>query len=214
MLYIKDDFYSNFTALAKANDTNSLKGIMIDQISNLIADHRGEVIDAIKKSGIKLSSKPSNKEIVEAIAKNLKTNKKLVVSLSYLIAKYNDILQSEMKRSRESDLYFEGEKKPRTKADLTKLADTTKVIADTITVTGDALVGAKSGAFQDELLAQTNAKTPEQITEDVRKEQEKEQAKRKRRRGVWLVIGLIAVAGGVYLAYKKGYFKKGGGSAS
>lgn len=207
MLYIKDDFYSNFTAISKSNDTMAMKGIMIDQLSNLIADRRGDVIDVLIKSGIKVSKTPSNKEIVEAIVKNMKTNKKMVVGLSYLIAKQNDILQSEYKMNRDSDFEGEGTKQ---KKDLTKFADTTKTIADTFSVTADALVGAKSGAFQDELLTQTNSKSPEQLTEDVKQRQAQEVARRKRTRNIWLIIGLVAVGGGIYWAYRKGYFKKKG----
>ena len=198
MLYIKDDFYSNFTAIAKSNDTMAMKGVMVDQISSLIADRRGDVIDALSKANIKLSEKPSNKELVKAISDN-------------------------MKKDREYEMSFEGEKgskapktsKTPSKVDWTKFADTTKTIADSFTVTADALTGAKAGAFQDELLTKTNAKSPEQIQQEQTQQKQQDEAKSKRRRNIFIVVGLLVVAGGVYWAYKKGYFaKKGGGSTS
>lgn len=223
MLYIKDDFYSNFTAIAKSNDTMAMKGVMVDQISSLIADRRGDVIDALSKANIKLSEKPSNKELVKAISDNIRSNKKMLVGLSYLVAKQNDILQAEMKKDREYEMSFEGEKgskapktsKTPSKVDWTKFADTTKTIADSFTVTADALTGAKAGAFQDELLTKTNAKSPEQIQQEQTQQKQQDEAKSKRRRNIFIVVGLLVVAGGVYWAYKKGYFaKKGGGSTS
>ena len=221
MLYIKDDFYSNFTAIAKSNDTMAMRGIMIDQISNLIADRRGDVIDTIKKSSVKLSDNPSNKELVKAISDNIKSNKKMLVGLSYLVAKQNDILQAEYKKDRDYEMSFDGETKNTTKApktpskvDWTKFADTTKTIADSFTVTADALTGAKAGAFQDELLSKTNAKSPEQIQEEQKAQEQQNQAKSKRRRNIIIVVGLLVVAGGVFWAYKKGYFRKKGGGAT
>jgi uncharacterized membrane protein len=217
MLYIKDDFYSNFTAIAKSNDTMAMRGIMIDQISNLIADRRGDVIDTLRKSSIKLSNNPSNKELVKAISDNIKSNKKMLVGLSYLVAKQNDILQAENKKDREYEMSFEGKTKkdkttttPKTpaKVDWTKFADTTKTIADSFTVTADALTGAKAGAFQDELLSKTNAKSPEQIQEEQKAQEQQNQAKSKRRRNIFIVVGLLVVAGGVFWAYKKGYIGK------
>jgi len=216
MLYIKDDFYSNFTAIAKSNDTMAMRGVMVDQISSLIADRRGDVIDALNKANVKLSNNPSNQELVKAISDNIKTNKKMLIGLSYLVAKQNDILQAEMKKDRD-EMSFEGEKgatnkTPPKKVDWTKFADTTKTIADSFTVTADALTGAKAGAFQDELLAKTNAKSPEQIQQEQTQQQQQQQTKSKRTRNILIVVGLL-VAGGVFWAYKKGYFgKKGGGS--
>lgn len=222
MLYIKDDFYSNFTAIANSNDTKAMRGIMIDQISNIIADRRNEVIDLIQKSGIKISKQPNNQEIVKAISNNIKTNKKLLIGLSYLVAKQNDILQSEFKMNRDNSLPFDGTKTPakapttKQPTDWNKFAETTKTIADTFSVTADALTGAKAGTFEGDLLSQTNIKSPEQIAQDQRLAEESERRRRKRNRGIAIFIGLLALGGGIYWAYTKGYFKKGstGGTAS
>jgi uncharacterized membrane protein len=139
----------------------------------------------------------------------------MLVGLSYLVAKQNDILQAENKKDREYEMSFDGKTKDTTKTpktpakvDWTKFADTTKTIADSFTVTADALTGAKAGAFQDELLSKTNAKSPEQIQEEQKAQEQQNQAKSKRRRNIFIVVGLLVVAGGVFWAYKKGYIGK------
>ena len=37
MIYLENDFYSNFNSIAQSNDDVSMKNLLIDQISNLIA---------------------------------------------------------------------------------------------------------------------------------------------------------------------------------
>ena len=74
MIYVENDFYSNFQGAVKSNDDQSLKTIFIDQLSTLIAKHRGEVLELFQKSGVRTSTNPSNEEIVNLIIQNIKIN--------------------------------------------------------------------------------------------------------------------------------------------
>ena len=215
MIYVENDFYSNFTSVAKSSDDVAMRNILIDQISNVIVNSRDELIDLLKKANIKTSKKPSNKELSDLIVKNLKTNKKLVVGLAFLIAKQNDILQMEMKRERPDDVYsgqYGKESKPKKdkKIDWSKGADTVTSLAGAISVFADTLTGAKQGGFADDLNSQVNSKSPEQLAQEAkeREEDEKRKKRKKRNRIIIGVVVVIALAGGAFYAYKKGLFNK------
>ena len=79
MIYLENDFYSNFNSIAQSNDDVSMKNLLIDQISNLIAFKKDDLVSLFGKIGIKVSNNPTNKELSNTIAKNLKTNKKLQI---------------------------------------------------------------------------------------------------------------------------------------
>ena len=89
MIYLENDFYSNFSSMVESNDDVSLNGMFVDQISNLIAFKKPDLISLFGKIGIKVSNNPTNKELSNTIAKNLKTNKKLQIGIAYLIAENN-----------------------------------------------------------------------------------------------------------------------------
>lgn len=98
MIYVENDFYSNFQGAVKSNDDQSLKTMFIDQLSGLIANHRGEVLELFQKAGVRTSKNPSNEEIVNLIILNIKINVKLRAGLSFLIAKNNDLLATSVKK--------------------------------------------------------------------------------------------------------------------
>jgi hypothetical protein len=229
MIYLENDFYSNFNSMVDSNDELSLKGMFIDQISNLIAYKKSDLVDLFGKIGIKVSKKPTNKELSNIIATNLKGNKKLQIGLAYLIAEDNNILQQEMKKSRPNDDgldSFDGtnpktdkktdktdktEKTPKPKKpiDWNKTADAVTSIAGSISVLSDSITQNKTGQFADELNNQSNVKSPEQIAkEEEDKKLAEAKAKRTRRT---IVIGVVVIALGVtaFIGYKKGWFGKG-----
>jgi len=45
MIYVENDFYSNFQGAVKSNDDQSLRTMFVDQLSNIIAKHRGELLE-------------------------------------------------------------------------------------------------------------------------------------------------------------------------
>jgi hypothetical protein len=226
MIYLENDFYSNFNSIVDSNDDLALKSMFIDQISNLIAFKKAELVNLFDKIGIKVSKKPTNKELSNIIATNLKGNKKLQIGLAYLIAEDNNILQQEMKKSRpnedgldnfdgtnpndkKTDKEADKPKKPKKPIDWNKTADAVTSIAGSISVLSDTITQSKTGQFADELNGQSNVKSPEQI---AREEEDKKvaEAKAKRRRrtiviGV-VVVGLVITA---IVGYKKGWFGKG-----
>jgi hypothetical protein len=220
MIYLENDFYSNFNSMVEASDEVSTKSMFIDQISNLIAFKKSELVSLFGKIGIKVSSNPTNKELSNIIANNLKSNKKLQIGLAYLIAENNNILQQEKKKSRPSDDgldSFEGTdadkkkspNKPRKPIDWNKGADAVTAIADSISVLSDTIVGAKTGQFADDLNGQANVKSPEEIAKEEEERKIAEAKKKKRRKNMIIGVVVVAVAVTAFIAYKKGWFKKG-----
>jgi hypothetical protein len=221
MIYLENDFYSNFNSMVESNDDVSLKSMFVDQISNLIAYKKDELISLFDKIGIKVSKKPTNKELSNIIATNLKGNKKLQIGLAYLIAEDNNILQQEMKKSRPNDDgldSFEGDtptdkqnkpKKPKKPIDWGKSADAVTSIAGSISVLADTLTQAKTGQFADDLNGQSNVKSPEEIAKEEESKKLEEAKKKRRRRNI--IIGVVVIALGVtaFIGYKKGWFGKG-----
>jgi hypothetical protein len=214
MIYLENDFYSNFNSMVESNDDVSLNSMFVDQISNLIAFKKNDLISLFGKIGIKVSNNPSNKELANIIAKNLKGNKKLQIGIAYLIAENNDILQQEFKKARPSDDTdaFEGEKdkekpkKPRKPIDINKATDTVTSIAGTLSVLADTLTQAKTGRLAEDLNNQSNVKSPE----DIAKEQEAKSLADKKKRKRNIIIGVVILALGVtaFIGYKKGWFVK------
>jgi len=218
MIYLENDFYSNFSSMVESNDDVSLNKMFVDQISNLIAFKKNDLISLFGKIGIKVSKNPTNKELANIIAKNIKGNKKLQIGIAYLIAENNDILQQEYKKGRPSEDTddFEGEKdkkpkepkKPRKPVDWNKSADAVTSIAGSISVLADTLTQSKTGQLADDLNNQANVKSPEEIAKD---EEAKSLADKKKKRKRNIIIGVVAVGLIVtaYFGYKKGWFGKG-----
>jgi hypothetical protein len=218
MIYLENDFYSNFSSMVEANDEVSLNRMFVDQISNLIAYKKSDLVSLFGKVGINVSKNPTNKELANLIAKNIKSNKKLQIGIAYLIAEDNDILQQEFKKGRPSDDTdaFEGEKdkkpkepkKPRKPVDWNKSADAVTSIAGSISVLADTLTQTKTGQLADDLSNQANVKSPEEI---VKEQEAKSLADKKKKRQRNIIIGVVAVGLIVtaYFGYKKGWFGKG-----
>jgi hypothetical protein len=217
MIYLENDFYSNFTSMVESNDEKLMNNMLVDQISNLIAFKKENLVSLFNKIGLKVSNNPTNKELSNIIAKNLKSNRKLQVGLAYLIAEQNNVLQQEVKKSRTDDdaiNSFEGnedkktkEKKPRKPVDWNRSADAVTAISGSISVLADTITQTKQGQFANDLNTQSNVKSPEEIAQE--KQNEINEAKRKRRRNIIIgvvVVGLVVTA---IVGYKKGWFKKG-----
>jgi hypothetical protein len=222
MIYLENDFYSNFNSMVESNDDLALKSMFIDQISNLIAYRKNDLINLFGKIGIKVSKKPTNKELSNIIATNLKGNKKLQIGLAYLIAEDNNILQQEMKKSRPSEDgldNFDGTNptdkktdktpKPKKPIDWNKSADAVTSIAGSISVLADTITQSKTGKLATDLNGQANVKSPEELEkEEENKKLAEAKAKRKRRT---IIIGVVVLALGItaFIGYKKGWFGKG-----
>lgn len=204
MIYVENDFYSNFQGAVKSNDDQSLKTIFIDQLSTLIAKHRGEVLELFQKSGVRTSTNPSNEEIVNLIIQNIKINVKLRAGLSFLIAKNNDLLATAVKSTRKED---KSDKEKQEKINYEKSADTVTYIANSLNVLMNDLKGESLNSFKAKLQQQSNNKAPN-FSAQAYSKVEGETPKPKKKSNVWKWVVVIAVVGGVYYAYKKGMFSK------
>lgn len=221
MIYLENDFYSNFNSMVEANDEISTKDMFIDQISNLIAFKKSDLVSLFNKIGIKVSANPTNKELSNIIANNIKSNKKLQIGLAYLIAENNNILQQEMKKTRPSDDgldNFEGEedaktkkaKTPKTKKpiDWNKGADAVTSIAGSISVLADTITNTKTGQFADDLNGQANVKSPEELAKEEEDKKIADAKKKKRRRNIIIGVVGVAIIVTAIVGYKKGWFGK------
>lgn len=223
MIYLENDFYSNFNSMVEANDEVSTKSMFIDQISNLIAFKKNDLVSLFNKIGIKVSANPTNKELSNTIANNIRTNKKLQIGIAYLIADNNNILQQEVKKSRPSDDgldNFEGDddkkdkkpKKPRKPFDWNKGADAVTTIAGSVSVFADTITNAKTGQLADDLNNQANVKSPEEIAKEEEDKKIADAKKKKRRKNIIIGVVVVAVVVTAIVGYKKGWFGKFGKS--
>ena len=205
MIYVENDFYSNFQGAVKSNDDQSLKTMFVDQLSNLIAKHRGELLELFQKAGVRTSKNPSNEEIVNLIIQNVKVNVKLRAGLSFLIAKNNDLLATSEKNNRSKEDKSNKEKEK--EINYEKSADTVTYIANSLNVLMNDLKGKSLNTFKAKLQQQANNKAPN-FSSQAYSKVEGESPKPKKKSNMWKYL-LVAVAiGGVYYAYKKGMFTK------
>lgn len=220
MIYIENDFYSNFNSMVESNDDLALNDMFIDQISNLIAYKKEDLINLFSKIGIKVSKKPKNKELSNVIASNLKTNTKLQIGLAYLIAENNNILQQEIKKNRPNENglnNFDGTTptdktttptKPKKPIDWNKSADAVTSIAGSISMLADTLTQAKKGKFADDLNNQSNVKSPEELAKEEELRKQEADKKKKRKRNIVIAIVIVALGISAFVGYKKGLFGK------
>src|SRR5437016_1229781 len=98
MIYINQDFYSNFSGSMKSGDTEMTSDILVNEISDLVAFKDKDVIDLLNK--VDIPTKPNAKDavIIDNVVKNLSSNKKLSFGLAYLIAENNDLLTVKKKK--------------------------------------------------------------------------------------------------------------------
>lgn len=228
MIYLENDFFSNFNSISKSNDSVALNNLFIDQISNIIAYKKDDLLNLFKKIDLKITDNPSNQNLSNTITKNIKNNKKLQIGLAYLIAENNNILQQEMKKSRANDYSesFNGldkDKKPtqpKKPVDWNKTADAVSSIGNAVSVFADSITQAKTGVLATDLENQANTKNPSnkeneeevqlenQSSTDIKENKQVNQEKIKKRNrnimiAVVLVLGITA-----YIGYKKGWFSK------
>lgn len=209
MIYIEQDFYSNFTNAVKGNDDNAIRSMLSDEISRLISQ-RKDLTDLFKKINISFSENPTNEELSNTIINNISNDHKLRVGLAYLIAKNNDIVLSKKNEREKEDENIE---------------DTKKVKTDTVTSISTSIsTFIKSNknnldSFKQEIIEKSNNKAPNFSEFSVKKRDEikKEEAPKESKKSktwLWVILGLAVVGGGIYLAHKKGWISFGKGNGS
>jgi hypothetical protein len=221
MIYLENDFYSNFNSMVDSNDDLALRSMFIDQISNLIAYKKNDLINLFEKIGIKVSKNPTNKELSKIIATNIKGNKKLQIGIAYLIAENNNILQQEIKKSRPNDNVLESfngteenkdettnTQKPKRTFNWGKSADAVTSVASAISVFADTLTQVKKGQFENDLNSQSNVKSPEELAKEEQAKKEAEAKKKRRNRNIIIAVVVVALGVTAFVGYKKGWFSK------
>jgi len=101
MIYLKHDFYSNFTDGVKSGDTDLIRDMVINEISDIIVYKPEKVIELLNTVGVKTPVNTSDERMVKNITANLNDNRKLVKGIAFLIADNNGIVK-EQKNPRKS----------------------------------------------------------------------------------------------------------------
>ena len=209
MIYIEQDFYSNFTNAVKSNDDDAIRSMLSDEISRLISQ-RKDLTDLLKKINISYSESPTNEEFSNIIINNISNDHKLRVGLAYLIAKYNDIVLLKKNDREKDDDNNEDSKKVKT--------DTVTSISTSIST---FIKSNKNNldSFKDEIIEKSNNKAPNLSEFSIKKRDEimKEEAPKEEKKSktwLWVLLGLAVVGGGIYLAHKKGWISFNKGNAN
>jgi len=209
MIYIEQDFYSNFTNAVKSNDDNAIRSMLSDEISRLISQ-RKDLTDLLKKININYSETPTNEELSNIIISNISNDHKLRVGLAYLIAKNNDIVLPKKDEREKEDENIEDSKKVKT--------DTVTSISTSIST---FIKSNKNNldSFKEEIIEKSNNKAPNLSEFSIKKRDEimKEEAPKEEKKSktwLWVLLGLAVVGGGIYLAHKKGWISFGKGNGN
>lgn len=211
MIYLENDFYSNFNSMQKSNDEISMRGLLFDQISSIIAYNKSGLLDLFGKVGIKTSDKPTNNELTILVINNIKSNQKLQIGLAYLIAEQNNLLQEQAKNERNDEFSGNDGKKQKPKRDFKETADVVTSISNSIKVVADTITNTNAGKVQGDLETQVNSKSPEEIQLEQQQggqEDREIERKKKQKRNIIIGVVLVAISVGVFIAYKKGVFTK------
>tara|TARA_B110000503_G_C7153485_1_gene416236 strand:+ start:1976 stop:2641 length:666 start_codon:yes stop_codon:yes gene_type:complete len=218
MIYVDNDWYSNFNNSVKSNDDKNMASMLADAISTLISKLRPEVIDLVKKADIVIPNEPSNEQISDIIVQKIGSNNKLRVGIAYLIAKEKGILASSQKQysrveganEKEIEKELDGETtKKKRKIDWTKTASTVGSIANSISAITDSLAQSRNGQnqFKQNITNGANNKAPEYSggTSVINNDTPPPPPKSKKKLYIGLaVVGVLAIVG--VIGYKKGWF--------
>ena len=218
MIYVDNDWYSNFNNSVKSNDDKNMASMLADAISTLISKLRPEVIDLVKKADIVIPNEPSNEQISDIIVQKIGSNDKLRVGIAYLIAKDKGILASSQKQysrldgtEKEIEKELDGKTaKKRRKIDWNKTASTVTSIANSISAITDSLAQSRNGQnqFKQNITNGANNKAPEysggtSVINNDTPPPPPPKSKKKLYIGL-AVVGVLAIVG--VIGYKKGWF--------
>lgn len=132
MQYAKHNFKKNFLNANGSKDSEATKDILLNELADLIAHSPNEVAEALRKSNVKLSDKPSARQLANAVIDNLATNKELIKHLAVLIAQKNkEVYANDTGPFGEAQAPIDTVKGP--------TSSNTKVSGDTVTSVANAL---------------------------------------------------------------------------
>ena len=220
MIYVENDWYSNFNDSVKSNDERAMSSMLADAISTLIAERRAELQSLLSKADVVIVNEPSNEQLADAIVQNLNGNNKLRVGIAYLIAKDKGVLSPTNKKySRAvgmppSSIQKTGTTKtPSTKVkkkiDWNKTADTVTAIANSITSITDTINQSRNGQnqFKNDIQNLSNNKAPDYSAGSNDGGGSKSPPPKKSKKGLYigLAVATVLIVVGV-VGYKKGWF--------
>lgn len=85
MVYLNEDFYSTMVGNQKNGRMDDLEKQILNEIADLIAYHKPQVIEALNASGVLTKENASDKKVIDSIVDNVSKNRKLQAGLGYLI---------------------------------------------------------------------------------------------------------------------------------
>ena len=94
MLFLKHDFYSNFSSSVNAGDNNSIIDMITNETSELIVYKRDELIEFINSVGVEAKENQSDEKIIDKILVGFPKNTKLIKGMAFLIYQ-NNLQQTE-----------------------------------------------------------------------------------------------------------------------
>lgn len=96
MIYVEQDFYSNFTASVTGKDSEQQRDILMTEIAQVIVNDRDQVIQLLNTVGTKMNNAAIDKQLVNACVKQA-SNPKFQKGMAYLIARRNELMDGEKK---------------------------------------------------------------------------------------------------------------------
>lgn len=89
MLYLKHDFYSNFSNGVDAGNNDLIIDLIINETTELIIHKRDELFDLLKITGIDLKPTVTDEKVIDSIVNAIPENVKLAKGLAFMIYENN-----------------------------------------------------------------------------------------------------------------------------
>ena len=105
MQYINHNFAANFNAYKKYDETGLLNDMVMDDVAKLVVFDKEGLLYAIAESGYGISRKPTNKDILLMLKKNIATDKRLTENIAKLIISNNSGQKSKGSKLATNDRY-------------------------------------------------------------------------------------------------------------
>ena len=94
MMFLEHDFYSNFSQSLQSGDRKLINDIIADELSELIVHDYDKVFDLLEKVGVRVNQRISDEQLADLLISEMKTNKKLVKGVAFLISENNNLINN------------------------------------------------------------------------------------------------------------------------
>lgn len=102
MIYVKSDFLTNYMQALEDKDDKLIMDMLTSEIAYVIIHNKKEFIEKLKQAGFKFPQTISNKKLADVVIENL-GNKHMMYTLSYFVAKHNEVLTGAEKNAVRSE---------------------------------------------------------------------------------------------------------------